>query len=98
MVYIARVVNLSFVIWVMPYQTFPVRTTFDTIPRFDTSKTLLSRSIGTLAIVNNKYIFLESMNCRVGAKSVKYNSTKEIKNQVFRFGKGDENVNWIDNL
>ena len=38
------------------------------------------------------------MNCRVRAKSVKYNSTKEIKNQVFRFGKGDENVNWIDNL
>ena len=31
-------------------------------------------------------------------KSVKYNSTTEIKIQVFRFGKGDENVNSIVSL
>ena len=30
--------------------------------------------------------------------SVKYNSTMEIKIQVYRFDKGDENVNSIDSL
>ena len=35
-VYIARVINLSFIIPVMIYQTLNARTTFDTIPRFNT--------------------------------------------------------------
>ena len=60
------------------------QTTFDTIPRFDTSMTLLSQIM----------YFLESiMLC-----TVKYNSTTESKIQVLRFGEGDENVNSIDNL
>ena len=45
----------------MLYQTLPARNTFDTIPLFDTSMALLSRSIDTLAFVNNKQIFLESI-------------------------------------
>ena len=35
-VYIARVINLSFITQVMLYQTLNARTTFDTIPCFDT--------------------------------------------------------------
>ena len=48
---------------VMFFQTLPVPvgTTFDTIPRFVTSMTLLhvSRAIDTFAFVNNKHVFLE---------------------------------------
>ena len=40
----------------MGYRTLHARTTFETIPRFDTSMTLLSRSIDTFAFVNSKYI------------------------------------------
>ena len=49
----------------MLYQKLPGGTTFDTIPSFDTTMNLLSRSIDTFAFVNNIYIFLESiMSCK----------------------------------
>ena len=48
--------NLSIITGVMLYQALNVGTTFDTIHRFDTSVTLLFRSIDTITFVNDKYI------------------------------------------
>ena len=45
----------------MLYRILLVGTTFDTVPRFDTSMTLISRFIDTIAFVNNNYIFLENI-------------------------------------
>lgn len=50
-VYIARVIYTG-----NAYQTLPVDATFKTIPRFETSMTLLSISIDTFAFENNKFI------------------------------------------
>ena len=91
-VFIARVINLGVITRVMLYEILPVGTTFDTIPRVDTSMTLLSISIATIAFPNDKNIYLLKVLCRVKEMSVKYSSTTEIKIQVFRFGKGDEIV------
>ena len=60
-VYIAGMIKLEFIIRIMLYHTLPVEITFDSIPRFLTSMTLLSRSIETFAYVNNKYIFLKGI-------------------------------------
>ena len=84
----AHVKNLSFITRVVLCQTLPAGAIFDTAPRFDTSMTLLSRYINTFAYVNNRYIMCEG-------KSVKYNSTTENKTQLFRFGKGNDNVKYV---
>ena len=70
----------------MLYQILPVRTTFDTISRVDTSMTLLSISIATIAFANDENIYFLKVLCRVKEKSVKYSRNTEIKIQVFRFG------------
>ena len=57
--YIALVINLSFITRIMLYQTLLVGTTFNTDLRFDILITLLSRSIDTIAFVNNNCIFLK---------------------------------------
>lgn len=56
-VYITRVINSSFITRVMLYQTLNAGTTFDTIPRFNTSMTLLSRSVYTFKEQYTPYIW-----------------------------------------
>ena len=54
-VYITRVINLvSFITRALTNTS--VGTTFDTVSRFNASRTLLFRSIDTFAFENNKYI------------------------------------------
>ena len=64
MVYIARVIRLPYThVYHMYTCNALSNTSSQTIPRFDTSMTLLSRStcIETFTFVNNEYIFLGSI-------------------------------------
>ena len=62
-VYITRVINLCYIKRVMLYQILPVRTIFDTAPRFNASVTYFRRFASTFNItisttkINIKLIF-----------------------------------------
>ena len=62
--------------------TLPVGTTFDTIPRFDTSMTLISKSSDTFAFVNNFLNFSWKYNVVWGKNQWNIMALGELKLHV----------------